>query len=141
MSEKASATPRMVVSDPRERKASTIQLTPQQLTLLIGKKIGDVLSGEPFGLKGVSIKITGGSDRDGFPMRADVSGSRKVRVLLTGPPGYHPREKPPSKRKKRRNRRNVKGLRKRVTVRGNVIGDAIAQINVVALPREEVKTG
>ncbi|GBC69996.1 hypothetical protein HRbin01_01703 [archaeon HR01] len=141
MSEKASAAPRMVISDPRERKASTIQLTPQQLTLLIGRKIGDVLSGEPFGLKGVSIKITGGSDRDGFPMRPDVSGSRKVRVLLTGPPGYHPREKPPSKRKKRRNRRNVKGLRKRVTVRGNVIGDAVAQINVVVLPREEVKTG
>ena len=141
MSEKASAAPRMVVSDPGERKASTIQLTPQQLTLLIGRKIGDVLSGEPFGLKGVSIKITGGSDRDGFPMRPDVSGSRKVRVLLTGPPGYHPREKPPSKRKKRRNRRNVKGLRKRVTVRGNVIGDAVAQINVVVLPREEVKTG
>jgi small subunit ribosomal protein S6e len=141
MSEKAAATPRMVVSNPREGKASTIQLTPQQLALLTGKKIGDVLSGEPFGLKDVSIKIRGGSDKDGFPMRPDVSGARKVGVLLTGPPGFHPREKPPSKRKKRRNRRTVRGLRKKVTVRGNVISDAIAQINVVVLPKEEVKTG
>jgi small subunit ribosomal protein S6e len=57
-----------------------------------------------------------------------------VRVLLSGGVGFHPREKPPSKRKKKRNRRRKKGLRKRVTVRGNMISDAIAQINAVLIP-------
>ncbi len=45
--------------------------------------------------------------------------------------GFRARRKPPSKAKKRRNRRTVKGLRKRVSVRGNTISDAIVQINAV----------
>jgi ribosomal protein S6E (S10) len=35
----------MVVSDPQLGKATTVQLTPQQFSLLIGKKIGDIVSG------------------------------------------------------------------------------------------------
>ncbi|MEM3032369.1 MAG: S6e family ribosomal protein [Nitrososphaerota archaeon] len=139
MSKQAVASPRLVISNPRGGKASTMQLTPQQFALFLGKRVGDQLDGDAMGLKGSYIKITGGTDRDGFPMRRDVSGGRKVGVLLTGPPGFHPREKPPSKKKKRRNRRTVKGLRKRVTVRGDTISDAIAQINVVLIPKEVQK--
>ncbi len=139
MSKQAAAAPRLVASNPKDAKAVTIQLSPQQFSLLIGKKIGDSLDGAPFGLKDSFIRITGGTDRDGFPMRPDVSGARKVRILLSGGPGYHPREKPPSKRKKRRNRRFVRGLRKRVTVRGNVISEAISQINAVIIPKQEVR--
>jgi len=131
------APPRMVVSDPTTGKAQTIQLNPQQFSLLMGKKIGETIDGSPFGLKGVMLKITGGTDRDGFPMRPDISGPRKVRVLLSGGVGFHPREKPPSKRKKKRNRRRKKGLRKRRTVRGNTISDAIAQINTVVIKKEK----
>lgn len=133
----AVAPPRMVVSDPSSGKAQTVQLNPQQFSLLIGKKIGDVIDGSPFGLKGVMLKITGGTDKDGFPMRPDVSGPRRVSILLSGGVGFHPREKPPSKKKKKRNRRLVKGLRKRVTVRGNTISDAIAQINTVIVEKKE----
>ena len=137
MSQKAAAVPRMVVSDPETGKAQTIQLNPQQFNLLIGKRIGDTVDGSPFGLKGVTLRITGGTDRDGFPMRPDISGPRKVRVLLSGGVGFNQKEKPPSKRKKRRSRRRKKGLRKRVTVRGNTISDAIAQINVVIVKKSE----
>jgi len=136
MSQQA-AGPRMVVSDPSQKKAFTIQLDPQQFRLLIGKKIGDVLDGGPFGFKGKKIKITGGTDKDGFPMRWDVSGPRRAGILLSGGPGFHPRRKPSSKRKKKRSRRLVKGLRKRVTVRGNTISEAIAQINVVLTEKGE----
>ncbi|MEM1942853.1 MAG: S6e family ribosomal protein [Candidatus Caldarchaeum sp.] len=135
MSQQA-AGPRMVVSDPSTRKAYTVQLTPQQFRLLVGKKIGDVVDGSPFGVKG-SLKITGGSDRDGFPMRSDVSGPRRVRILLSGGVGFHPKRKPPSKRKKTRNRRPVSGVRKRVSVRGNMISEAIAQVNVVVAAKGE----
>ncbi|MEM0089749.1 MAG: 30S ribosomal protein S6e [Nitrososphaerota archaeon] len=133
MSEKKPG-PRLVLSEPSTGKAQTIQLTPQQFSLFIGKKIGDELDGSILGKSGFKIRITGGTDVDGFPMRPDVSGPRKVRVLLSGGVGFHPREKPPSKRKKKRNRRKKEGLRKRVTVRGNMISEAIAQINAVLIP-------
>ncbi|MCS7110351.1 MAG: hypothetical protein NZ956_02635 [Candidatus Caldarchaeum sp.] len=135
MSQQA-AGPRMVLSDPYQKKASTIQLTPQQFGLLKGKKIGESVDGSAFGYKGFVVKITGGTDKDGFPMRPDVSGPRKVQILLSGGVGFHPRRKPPSKRKKRRKKRLVKGMRKRVTVRGNMIGEAVAQVNAVLVKKE-----
>lgn len=126
--------PRLVLSDPAIGKAQTIQLTPQQFMLFIGKKIGDEIDGSIIGKSGYKIRITGGTDVDGFPMRPDVGGPRKVRILLSRGIGFRAREKPPSKKKKKRNRRVKKGLRKRVTVRGNTISEAIAQINAVLVP-------
>ncbi len=136
MSEKA-AGPRLVLSNPEDGTAKTIQLEPRVFSLFIGKRIGEEIDGSVLGFKGYRIRITGGTDRDGFPMRPDVSGPRRVRILLSGGVGFHPREKPPSKKKKRRQRRRKKGLRKRVTVRGNVISDAIAQINAVLVPAKK----
>lgn len=135
MSEK-SAAPKLVLSNPADGTAKSIQLEPRIFQLFIGKKIGDEVDGSIVGFKGYKIKITGGTDRDGFPMRPDVSGPRKVRVLLSGGVGFHPREKPSSKKKKKRLKRKKKGLRKRKTVRGNVISDAIAQINAVLIPAQ-----
>ena len=138
MSEKA-AGPRLVLSNPEDGTAKTITLEPRIFTLFIGKRIGEEIDGSILGYKGYKIRITGGTDRDGFPMRPDVSGPRKVMVLLSGGAGFHPTEKPPSKAKKRRQKRRKKGLRRRVTVRGNVISDAIAQINAVLIPAERKK--
>lgn len=133
MSEEA-AGPRLVLSNPVDGTAKTIQLEPRVFSLFIGKRIGDELDGSIIGLKGYRIRITGGTDRDGFPMRPDVGGPRRVRVLLSSGVGFHPTEKLPSKKKKRRQRRRKKGLRRRRTIRGNVISDAIAQINAVLVP-------
>ncbi len=133
MSEK-SAAPKLVLSNPADGTAKSIQLDSRISQLLIGKKIGDEIDGSILGFKGYKIKITGGTDRDGFPMRPDVSGPRKVRILLSGGVGFHPKDKPASKKKKKRLRRGKKGLRKRKMVRGNVISDTIAQINAVLIP-------
>ena len=132
MSEK-SAAPKLVLSNPADGTAKSIQLDSRVFQLLIGKKIGDEIDGSILGFKGYKIKITGGTDRDGFPMRPDVSGPRKVRILLSGGVGFHPKDKPSSKKKKRLRRRK-KGLRKRKMVRGNVISEAIAQVNAVLIP-------
>ena len=139
MSEKT-AGPRLVLSNPEDGTAKTIQLDPKVFTLFIGKRIREEIDGSVLGYKGYKIRITGGTDRDGFPMRPDVSGPRRVRILLSGGVGFHPREKPASKKKKRRQRRRKKGLRRRVMVRGNIISDVIAQINAVLVPikKEEV---
>ncbi|ARM75810.1 30S ribosomal protein S6e [Acidianus manzaensis] len=84
---------------------------------LFGVKIGDTIS---LNISGVTfkLKITGGSDNTGFPMRADISGLAKRRVLLSGPPGYHPEEE---------------GERKRKMVRGDSLSNEIVQVNTVIL--------
>jgi small subunit ribosomal protein S6e len=138
MSEKAAA-PKLVLSNPADGTAKTITLDPNVFRLFIGKKIGDEIDGSVLGYKGYRIRITGGTDKDGFPMRPDVSGARKVRILITAGIGFRGYEKPPSKKKKRRQRRKKKGLRRRRTVRGNMISEAIAQINAVLVPVQEAK--
>ncbi|MBW9222929.1 30S ribosomal protein S6e [Methanothermococcus sp. SCGC AD-155-K20] len=81
---------------------------------LIGKKIGDEINGSLIGLEGYKLKITGGSDKCGFPMRHDIHDNMKMRVLLSKEPGYKPSDK---------------GIRKRKSVRGNTISSDIVQIN------------
>ncbi len=91
---------------------------------LAGLAIGDAFDGSLVGLEGVRLKIRGGSDATGIPMHPGVPGAGKKRVLLSGPPGFRPRER---------------GERRRKLVRGRVIPDprgerrktALAQLNVV----------
>jgi small subunit ribosomal protein S6e len=139
MSEKAAA-PKLVLSNPADGTAKTIPLDPNIFRLFIGKRIGDEIDGSVLGYKGYRIRITGGTDKDGFSMRPDVSGARKARILVTAGIGFRGYERPPSKKKKRRQRRKKEGLRRRRTLRGNVISEIIAQINAVLVPvKEEVK--
>lgn len=80
---------------------------------LIGMKINDVFSGNIIGLPGYKLKITGGSDNCGFPMRSDVEGSGKRKLLLGPGIGF----------------KGKKGEKKRKTIRGNTISESIVQIN------------
>ncbi len=80
----------------------------------LGRKIGDVIDGDAVGMPGYSIEITGGSDREGFPLRRDLPGSKRRKILITGGTGYHPSEQ---------------GKRKRKTVHGRDISADVGQIN------------
>ncbi len=91
-----------------------VRIKDERAKQLIGLRIGDTFDGSIVGLKGVKLEITGGSDYSGFPMRPDIMGGVKKRVLLSGPPGFRPREK---------------GERRRKMVRGNTITEDIVQIN------------
>lgn len=105
-------------------KAWQIAVPQKLVERLAGLEIGDVFEGSIIGLPGVRLKIRGGSDATGFPMHPGVPGSAKRKILLSGPPGYKPREK---------------GERRRKTVRGRMIPDprgerrktVLAQLNVV----------
>ena len=57
------------------------ELKDKQAQPLVGLKIGDVFDGTVLGLGG-KIRITGGSDKSGVPMRQDVHGGVKKYVLL-----------------------------------------------------------
>ncbi len=95
---------------------------------LLGLRIGDEIDGSIVGLDHVKLRITGGSDATGIPMHPGVPGPVKKKILLTGPPGFHPREK---------------GERRRKMVRGNVISDGtvkrdkMVQINVAIVYPEK----
>lgn len=95
---------------------------------LLGKKIGETVDGTPFSLDGYVLEVTGGSDKDGFPMRKDVEGVVRRQIVLEGGVGYKPK---------------YRGTRKRKTVRGNAISQEIVQINLKvvkqgAKPLEEI---
>jgi len=117
---------KVVVSDPTTGRAKTYVVKGDAAYRLIGLKIGDIIDGSVISdeLKGKKLQIRGGSDSSGFPMRPDIPGGVKKRVLLSGPPGFHPREK---------------GERRRKMVRGNTITEDIVQINVKILTEEELK--
>lgn len=105
---------KVVVSDPETGRAYNIELNEEKAKIFIGKRIGDTVDASPIGLKGYKLLITGGSDKDGFPMRKDIHGRVRKRVLLSSPPGYRPKRK---------------GVRRRKMVRGNEITPEIVQIN------------
>jgi small subunit ribosomal protein S6e len=110
---------KLVISEPETRKSFQLEVD-QDKAAFVGRKIGDEFSGDMIGLAGYSLKITGGTDKDGFPMHPNVDGMGKRKVLLSCKPCFHPK---------------LKGQRKRKTVRGNTISDSIVQINVKVIKK------
>lgn len=106
------------VSNP-EGKVQTVEVEGTQAQQLIGKKIGDEFEGSVLGLPD-SLKITGGSDKDGFPMRSDVHGGVRKAILMSGGTGF---------------KAKARGERRRKTIRGNVITDDIVQVNLKSLKK------
>lgn len=118
---------KLVISNPADGKSKTVTAADAQAQSLIGMRIGDTLSGEPFGFSGQELVITGGSDKSGIPLRPDIAGGGKRKILLSGPPGYHPKSG---------------GQRKRKLVRGNMITEDLVQVNLmVKKPGEADKKG
>lgn len=111
---------KIVLSDPQAGNSSIVELEEARATPLIGRRVGEVMDGTALNLAGYKIQITGGSDKDGFPMSPSVHGGVRRRVVLSGGVGFNPEDK---------------GMRKRKTVRGNVITDEIVQINVKIVER------
>ncbi len=106
---------RVVVSDPKSGKAYQVELKDPGAGRFLGRRIGDKVEGDVLGMPGYSVQITGGSDREGFPMRADLPGTRRREILIAGGTGYHP---------------IADGRKKRKSVNGREISPDVGQINV-----------
>ncbi len=104
---------KIVIGDPNTKKSYQVEL--DKTNLLIGKKIGESIDGSILGLDGYELRITGGSDITGNPMRMDVDGSVSKRLLLSKGIGF---------RSKRR------GERRKKRVHGNEISSRIVQVNM-----------
>jgi len=105
-----------VINDVKTGKSYQVPVSGHHANSLIGKKIGDVVDGIFVSLPGYKLTIAGGSDKDGFPMRADLPGVRRKNVLLTDGIGFNAPEN---------------GMRRRKLVRGNSVSTDTSQINLV----------
>ncbi len=108
---------KIVIADTKTGKSYQREADDSASQSFLGLKIGEKVRGEVIDLTGYEFLITGGSDRSGFPMRADLPGTARKKILAVSGIGLR-------KKKKR------KGVRQRKTVRGNTISDSIAQINL-----------
>lgn len=113
---------KVVISDPETGKSYQTEVKEPETRRLIGLKIGDKIDGAILGLSGYELLITGGSDKDGFPMRKDISGSGRTSIVLASGPGFRPRRR---------------GERKRKRVRGAQISEATVQINTKVMKKGE----
>jgi small subunit ribosomal protein S6e len=102
--------PMLIISDPSTGKSQKFELEDAMMRPIAGKTIGEVIDGTFAGLQGYKLKITGGTDKDGVPMRSDVHGSGKIHIILSGGVGFHPESE---------------GARKRKVVRGNTVSNEI----------------
>jgi small subunit ribosomal protein S6e len=110
---------KVIVSDP-DGTSQIVEVEEAQAVPLVGRKLGEVVDGAAIKLSGYKLKITGGSDKDGFPMRPNIHGGVRVGAILSEGVGFHSTRK---------------GERKRKTLRGNVITDSIVQVNMKVLEK------
>lgn len=106
---------KIILSDPETGKSQIVELEGSRAVPLVGRRLGEIIDGTAVGLGGHKLKITGGSDKDGFPMRPGIHGGIKTRVIITKGVGFHSTRK---------------GERRRKTLRGSVITEEIVQINM-----------
>jgi small subunit ribosomal protein S6e len=98
--------PVLIVADPETGKAQKVEIEDARMTSLIGRRIGEVMDGTVANIPGKRIQLMGGIDKDGIPMRPDVHGGVKTRIILSGGVGYKP---------------SHKGQRRRKVIRGNTV--------------------
>jgi small subunit ribosomal protein S6e len=104
-----------VVIGTKEGKCLQKEVGDADASAFLGKKVGDKIVGEALGFTGYEFEITGGSDYAGFPMRKDITGVGRKRILAVEGIGL---------------KKIAKGMRVRKTVCGNTIHPKIVQINM-----------
>jgi len=115
---------KIIVSDPETGKSKTLEVEGARAVPLVARKLGEVIDGAAVGMSGHKLQITGGSDKDGFPMRPNAHGGVRISVILSEGVGF---------------RSNRAGERQRKTLRGNVITEEIVQINMKIVKKPEKK--
>ena len=116
------------IAYPRNGSQKTWQYDDEkQWARLIDRRLGQEVDGELVGpqFKGCLLRITGGSDKDGFAMKQGVATKAKLKLLLQpGTSGYFARRE---------------GTAKRKTVRGCIVGSELAAINFVLVRKGEAE--
>ena len=104
-----------VIADPKSKTTHQKVLSEDKSNALVGKFVGEEIDGIFVELPGYRLKITGGSDKSGVPMRGDINGNQRRKILMRDSVGFNP----------------VKdGQRKRKLIRGRTLSGDISQVNL-----------
>ncbi len=103
------------ISDPKTRKAYSKKVE-ELPTAWSGQKLGAIVRLEAIGLDGFEGKITGGSDKEGFPLHPTLPGIGRKKIFSYRGVGV---------------RSGEAGERRRKSVRGNTLSRDLAQLNMV----------
>ncbi len=106
---------KIVVSNPKTGKTYQKEVDDKKARAIHNKRIGQEISGSLLDIDGYQLEITGGSDKQGFPMRRGLKTAERKKLLLKGGTGYRPKER---------------GIKKRKTVRGEIVEEDIEQLNL-----------
>ena len=105
---------KITISD-KKGKSITRELKEKDANPLLGLQIGIEIDASIVGQPG-KMRITGGSDKSGVPLRADIHGGARKYIMLSKGVGLQDAEK---------------GQRFRKLIRGNMITEEVYQINCV----------
>ena len=104
---------KLTISD-KNGKSISKEVKETDANPLLGLEIPAETDASIVGLSG-KITITGGSDKSGVPMRGDVSGNQRRKILMRDSVGFNP----------------VKdGQRKRKLIRGRTLSGDVSQVNL-----------
>ena len=115
---------KLIISDPTTGKSAASDIEGSRAQALVGRSLGEVIDGSALGIGQSKLLISGGCDKNGIPMRADVHGGVKKHIVLSSGAGFNPTRK---------------GERRRKLVRGKVITDDTYQINLTAQTSAETE--
>ena len=119
---------KLVLNNPKTGKSHQIEVKDDVAKHFLGQKIGNTLKGELIDLTGYEFQITGGSDKCGFPMRADITGNARKKIFSAPGVGISNKKHRPNPKKK--GWRKMTGMRRKKTVAGNTIHELTAQVNL-----------
>lgn len=117
---------KLVLGDPKTGKCYQREAKDDTAKVFIGMKLGDKIRGELIDLTGYEFEITGGSDYCGFPMRPDLEGTARKKILSVEGIGVT---------------KIAKGIRYKKTICGNTVHEKTAQINLKILKHGSQKLG
>jgi len=104
---------KLVISDTKTGKAYNKKT---EEPVFLNKKVGEEVDLGSVGFTGFKARITGGSDKQGFPMKPTLQGQGRKKILVRKGIGI---------------RAKVKGKIVRKNMRGNTVGTDIVQLNLV----------
>ncbi|KAK9459297.1 40S ribosomal protein eS6 [Lipomyces oligophaga] len=114
------------ISYPANGSQKLIEVDDERRThIFLEKRMGQEVEGDSLGdeFKGYVFKITGGNDKQGFPMKQGVMHPSRVRLLLSkGHSCYRPRRT---------------GERKRKSVRGCIVANDLAVLSLAIVKQGE----
>jgi small subunit ribosomal protein S6e len=108
---------KLIISDPTTGKSSASEIEGARAQALVGRALGEIIDGSALGIGQGRLRISGGCDKNGIPMRGDVHGGVKKHIVLSSGPGFKPTRH---------------GERRRKLVRGKIITDETYQINLTS---------